>query len=289
MTRTVTTPAQNTADGYIFVASASEVYGGPPVMLILDNDGEPVYIRTTQENLFVSDFKKQTVNGVDYLTYQAGPRTAGYTFGHSYVLNKNYQLVDVWTMSTGSDLHEFLLLDNGHAILMAYVPMPFDLTPYGGPANGILVDIVLQEQDANKNVVFEWHGLDHMPIEDTHVDLNVTTPVDYLHTNAIAVDDDGNWLLSHRNFSEITKISRQTDNIIWRMGGGAGNEFTFTNDSGFYNQHNINRLENGNITLFDNGNFHSPPHSRGVEYTIDEVAKTATRVWQYPATQVNIP
>jgi hypothetical protein len=66
------------------------------------------------------------------------------------------------------------------------------------------------------------------------------------------------------------------------MGGGAGNEFTFTNDSGFYNQHNINRLENGNITLFDNGNFHSPPHSRGVEYTIDEVAKTATRVWQYP-------
>jgi hypothetical protein len=181
----------------------------------------------------------------------------------------------------GSDVHDFLLLDNGNAILMAYVPIPFDLRPYGGPENGTLIDIILQEQDPDKNVVFEWQASEHMPIEDTEVDLNTTTPVDFLHTNAIAVDSDGNWLLSHRHFSEITKIDRQTGDIIWRM-GGAGNEFTFLNDIGFFNQHDVNRLDNGHIMLFDNGNQHNPPFSRAVEYAIDEVAKTVSLVRAYP-------
>jgi hypothetical protein len=164
---------------------------------------------------------------------------------------------------------------------MAYVHIPFDFTPYGGPANGTLIDIVLQEQDAAKNVVFEWVASQHLPIEDTDQELNTTEPVDFLHTNAIEVDDDGNWLLSHRHFSEITKINRQTGDVMWRM-GGASNEFTFTNDIGFSRQHNIVRLDNGNITIFDNGNSHNPPHSRALEYTIDEVAKTVTLVWKYP-------
>ena len=87
------------------------------------------------------------------------------------------------------DTHEFLLLDNGHAIVMAYVPIPYDLTPYGGPADGTLLEIVLQEQDANKNVVFEWIGSEHMPIGDTEVDPSPTGRLDFLHTNGIEVVD----------------------------------------------------------------------------------------------------
>lgn len=284
ITTSVTTPAQNTAEGYIFVAAPGTSYDGDSAVLILDDAGQPVYIRIADDPThFVADFNKQTVQGNDYLTFHAGLLNGGYTYGSSYVLDENYNVVDTWTIDngTGADLHDFLLLENGHAILMAYVPTPFDLTPYGGPANGTLIDIVLQEQDENKNVIFEWRGIDHMPIEDTQLDLNSPGTIDFLHTNAIDVDDDGNWLLSHRNFSEITKIDRQTGEIIWRL-GGAGNEFTFTNDIGFYNQHHINRLENGNISLFDNGNYHTPPHSRAVEYDIDEINKTITRVWQYP-------
>jgi hypothetical protein len=284
MTTTVTTPAQNTGDGYIFVGATSQFYGGPSAAIILDNAGEPIYIQTFNNNFFVGDFRKQTVNGTDYLTYHAGSNTGGWTYGSSYVLNENYQIVDTWTIDNGlgSDIHELLLLDNGHAILLAYVPIPFDLSPFGGPANGTLIEIVIQEQDADKNVVFEWVGSEHMPIGDTEVNINTTDPVDFLHTNAVAVDNDGNWLLSHRNFNEITKISRQTGDIIWRM-GGAGNEFTFINDIGFYNQHNINRLDNGHLLLFDNGNGHTPPHSRMVEYIVDEVAKTVTLHEMYPA------
>ncbi|MEZ4690188.1 MAG: aryl-sulfate sulfotransferase, partial [Ignavibacteria bacterium] len=46
-------------------------------------------------------------------------------------------------------------------------------------------------------------------------------------------------------------------------------------------QHDIRRIANGNITIFDNGNFHSTLFSRAVEYQLDEVNKIATLVWEY--------
>jgi len=33
--------------------------------------------------------------------------------------------------------------------------------------------------------------------------------------------------------------------------------------------------------MFDNGDTHSPPESRAVEYRLDTLAMTATMVWQY--------
>jgi hypothetical protein len=33
--------------------------------------------------------------------------------------------------------------------------------------------------------------------------------------------------------------------------------------------------------LFDNGNYHTPPFSRAVEYSLDEINRVATLVWQY--------
>jgi hypothetical protein len=67
------------------------------------------------------------------------------------------------------------------------------------------------------------------------------------------------------------------------MGSPRG-EFTYVGEheenAPYYHarQHNIQRHANGNITLFDNGEFHTPPYSRGVEYSLDEVNKVATLV-----------
>jgi hypothetical protein len=80
---------------------------------------------------------------------------------------------------------------------------------------------------------------------------------------------------------EITKINRATGDIIWRL-GGRNNQFTFLNDSiRFSHQHDIRRLPNGNITMFDNGNFHTPPFSRAVEYRLDEQQRTTELVWEF--------
>jgi len=40
-------------------------------------------------------------------------------------------------------------------------------------------------------------------------------------------------------------------------------------------------LENGNITVFDNGNLHSPPFSRVAEYQLDEPNRLAFLIWDY--------
>ena len=65
--------------------------------------------------------------------------------------------------------------------------------------------------------------------------------------------------------------------------GSTDNDFQFVNDplNGFRNQHAVRSLGNNRYTLFDNGNLHTPPGSRAVEYEINTTAKTATLVWEY--------
>jgi hypothetical protein len=103
------------------------------------------------------------------------------------------------------------------------------------------------------------------------------------HMNAIDIDTDGNILLSCRHLSEVTKINRDTGEIIWRL-SGAHNQFTVLNDSlnGFRNQHAIRMVATNRYLLFDNGDLHSPPVSRGVEYELNLSNMTAKVVWQYP-------
>jgi hypothetical protein len=54
--------------------------------------------------------------------------------------------------------------------------------------------------------------------------------VDWTHSNAVEFDYNGHLLLSSRPLNEITKINRQTGNVMWRF-GGKYNNFTFIGDT----------------------------------------------------------
>jgi arylsulfotransferase ASST/type IX secretion system substrate protein len=168
-------------------------------------------------------------------------------------------------------------------LLMCYDSQRVDMRALvpGGDSAATVIGLIVQEIDRDKNVVFQWRSWDHFQITDaTHENL-LARQIDYVHGNAIELDTDGNLLISSRHMDEITKISRTTGEIMWRL-GGKNNQFTFLNDSaGFSHQHAIRRLANGNIILFDNGNYHTPQFSRAVEYRLDEGKKTAELVWQY--------
>jgi hypothetical protein len=189
-----------------------------------------------------------------------------------------------------TDFHEFKMLPNGHAIMMSYHTIIYDMSTVieGGKTDAQLVINIIQEQDRDKNVVFEWRNIDYIPITDSDLDLTESR-MNYGTLNAFDIDDDGNILASFRNHSEIMKISRETGEVLWRM-GSPRSEFTFVGEheenAPYYHsrQHNIRRRPNGNITLFDNGQSHMPPYSRAVEYSLDEVNKVATLVseWRYP-------
>ena len=109
--------------------------------------------------------------------------------------------------------------------------------------------------------------------------------IDFLHCNAIDIDEDGHFLISNRTISEITKIHRTTGEIIWRF-GGAQSDFTFSNDYPFSQQHCIKSLGNNKYLLYDNGNQSDTytggiKRSRGVEYELNLTNYTATKTWDY--------
>jgi hypothetical protein len=83
----------------------------------------------------------------------------------------------------------------------------------------------------------------------------------------------------------VTKINRDTGEIIWRL-GGSHSSFTFINDplNGFESQHNVATTGKNRYLVFDNGNLHAPPVSRAVEYELNLTNMTARLVWQYPKT-----
>jgi hypothetical protein len=148
----------------------------------------------------------------------------------------------------------------------------------GGSPTATVVSCLIQEVDQDNNLVWSWDSWDHTPITYTNQSLTGTF-IDYDHCNSLHYDTDGNILVSSRLLDSITKINRTTGAVMWRLGGVA-NEFTFTNDAGFALQHDARRIDNGHLTLFDNGTA-TRGYSRAVEYEIDEIGKTITRTWEY--------
>lgn len=200
------------------------------------------------------------------------------------VLDSNYQLVDQYTAANGyyTDPHEFTMYKDGHVFLIAEDPQIVDMTVYNpGYSDSCLVTgTVIQEFDDKRNLVFEWRSFDHVAFEESNQPMYYDW-FDYIHTNSIEIDSDGNIIASHRHLDQVTKIDRNTGEFIWRM-GGKENEFTFIDDTeGFNYQHDARRLANGNLTLWDNGNKHPLPHSSAKEYQLDEINKTATLVWNF--------
>lgn len=275
----ITSPANATGDGFVFLSNFSINFSqpSPSYLLIVDNQGEPVYYKGLPPNAFATDFKKQP-NG--WLTYYD---LSVFKF---LIMDSTYAFIDTIAAGNGypTDNHELRILPNGHALLMIYDRQTVDMTAYGGLADATVVGLVVQELDTNKNVVFQWRSWDHLdtiPYTDSDVDLTVSTPIDYVHGNAIEMDYDGHLLISSRHLSEIIKINRINGDVMWIL-GGKGNQFDFGTDEGFSYQHDIRRLANGHISIFDNHNLGpAPQYSRAVEYEIDEYNKTAVRVWQF--------
>ncbi len=271
------TASDSPNSGYLFLASfnTSDVGNSGNYLMIVDNNGNPVYYRNTGEGRPI-DFSLQPTGVLTYFDESTSLH---------YVMNASMDVIDSITCGNGyvNDPHELRILPDGRCFLLCddYETVDMSKVVPSGDTAAIVTGNIIQELDKYGNVVFQWRSWDHFNITDA-IGQNLQAPAtDYEHANAIEIDPDGNILLSSRHLSEITKIDVQTGDIIWRL-GGKNNQFTFVNDPiGFSYQHSIRRLPNGDITLFDDGNLHTPPFSRGVEYKLDEVNKTATLVWQY--------
>ncbi|MBN1999096.1 aryl-sulfate sulfotransferase [candidate division KSB1 bacterium] len=275
------------APGMLFV-SPTGFMSGDGYNMMIQNSGDVYYWKKITDGVPV-DFKLLP-NGL----FSYGVMTEFYPFGGGgdtefFMMDSSFNVVDRFQMGNGyvADFHEFNLLPNGNFLMVTYDLQEVDLSELaeGGHPGALVAGSIIQELDSERNVVFQWRSWDYYDVVDTYNDLS--QPIfDAIHINSLEIDDDNNLLVSTLALAEVTKINRQTGEIIWRM-GGKNNEFTFINDLDeyaplyFMYQHDVRRLDNGNILLFDGGDSELRPWSRSVEYSVDEEAKTATNVWNY--------
>lgn len=293
----VLTNEPGTAPGDVFISPKQDVFDAqlgvpmtnPQGPEILDDQGRPFFVQPVEGEYAATDFRVQEYDGQPVLTYAVGKSSGGpgHSEGEDVILNQHYQQIATVKAGNGlmADQHEFRLTDHGTALITAYKKVPYDLAPYGGSANGSVLDGVVQEIDvATGKVLFEWDSLSHVPLSASYqrvpLPIEGETPWDYFHINSVNPAGEGNLLISSRHTWTVFKVSRKTGAVIWRLGG---KESSFKQGPGvhFAWQHNAlpETGEPNTIRIFDNGNdtiLPTEPWTRILDIHVDPKAGTAT-------------
>jgi hypothetical protein len=280
---TVTHDAAPASEGDFFLAPQfGPTQNGP---MILDSQGNLVWFLPlpVSENLLVTDFQVQNLRGQPVLTWWQGTTNSGHGRGEGVIFNRDYQQIATVKAANGLDagLHEFLLSPQGDAYLTSTSPVrvPGITKP--------TIDAVVQEIDINTgNVLFEWHALDHIPLSQSYVSPKAGGYIfDPYHINSIALDRDGNLIVSMRNTSAIYKIDHRSGRIIWTLGGKASS-FKMGPGAATWGQHDAQIQPDGTLTAFDDGsglpNLPFRYDARGVRERIDTKHMLATLIRAYP-------
>ncbi|MFC2170619.1 aryl-sulfate sulfotransferase [Calditrichota bacterium] len=276
------------SEGYFYICPTNRGPrggSGENWSIIMDNDGNVKFFLKGTRNMF-------PFPDINIISVGLGRDGNGF-------MDLTYTMVDTITPANdlamdGHDIAIFGEGDDRTYWVLVKDPRPVDMSELveDGNPDAIVTGHGLQKFNAAKEVVWEWYSLDHtdqIPITDLDdPEKLLGDEFEHLHTNALWVDnEEGTVMISNRSQSDIAKIKIGADDtyadgeVIWRLGGGRGNQFEFVDDEVFLSQHDISKLDNGNILLFDDGYEDSLHYTRATEYTLDEDLLTATLVWSY--------
>ncbi len=291
-------PAGGLAGGYIFTTNFYDL-NEPPIVgqsgpLILDSRLQPVWFQPVPESVAAVNLSLQTYQGKPALAWWQGrvTNTGATETGEYVVVNQRYQTVarlkatDGWVLT----LHE-LAIRGADAWVTANKNIPIDLSKYGGAYNGALVDSAVQEYNLKTGKLLRsWDALDHIPLSEAQASLPTNGfPWDAYHINAIDLLGNGRFLVSMRNTWGVYLVDVATGDIEWTL-GGKRSDFKFGPGAAFQWQHDA-RLDGSTVTMFDDhccqltGGGTSVPAtgpSRGLVLRLDQGARTATLLAQYP-------
>jgi Arylsulfotransferase (ASST) len=286
----ITQPARGTAPGYVLMAPFSPKGSpNPDGPMIVDDRGDLVWFNPLRRGTAVTDLKVQELDGRRVLTWWEGRFALGWGYGEYPVLDESYREIARIGAANGyrADLHDLTITPEGTALVMVYDRVFADLRSVGGVRRGTVLDNVVQEIDLKTGLVlFEWHSVGRVALNDSRERPRGRESWDYFHSNSIEVDTDGNLLVSARNTCAVYKIDRTTGALIWTL-GGEESDFRLNRRTRFCFQHDARRAAPGVITLFDNSA--GPPNlrrqSRGVKLAVDERRRTVRLVeeYQHPA------
>jgi len=277
----------HTASGDLFLAPYSGVGQYGP--MILDENGGLIWFKPlSPAGARAADFQVQQYEGNPVLTWWQDPLVAnGVASAGDVIANSSYQTIADIRAGNGyqPDLHEFQITPQGTALITVYDAIDCNLSSVGGPSRGAVADTLLQEVDLRTGLVmYEWHSLDHVPLQSSYASARRTTraePFDYFHINSIAVEQDGDLLVDSRNTWAAYDVDSTTGQVRWELGGRHSN-FKMGPGAATAWQHDAREQPNGSITFFDNGAFpkaHS--QSRAIEVALSPASMTATLVRSY--------
>jgi len=235
------------------------------------------------------DFKKHVIDGNVYYSYHDQDSSAdkyglpGYAPGERVIMNSNFKEIsrisfeasDTVTKGHLIDGHDFLLIDLQHYIMSGYIKdRVYNIEGYPDGSN--VIYSYLQEVD-NGEVVWEWRSIDYpelysltvteaTPTANDFANEEVDAP-DYVHFNAMRLNDDGDLVCSFRHLDTILCLDRTTltDQIKWKLSGNA-DEFGLSDSQKTSGQHYVT-VDGDTVTAFDNHNL--TEETRIVTYTID--------------------
>ena len=215
----------------------------------------------------------------------------------------------VWSEPNNDFLHhDMIQLPNGN-YLGIIETNSLGVIPVGGwtplfqglgfQADGITIefpwvgDKLVEWHKDTKEIVWSWSVFDHYNMSDydqvggTWTEAYISLHYDWTHVNAVIYDDEESCLyISTRHLSRITKIDYPSGEVVWNMGRDMpSGDVTLGNDLGFSFQHSLQKLENGNLLTFDNGNLApefrgtEEPISRAIEIEVND--QQASITWSY--------
>ncbi|GAA3650648.1 hypothetical protein GCM10022237_08010 [Nocardioides ginsengisoli] len=262
------------------------------VAVAVDRNGVPVQLRDFGAS--VSDLKPAPHGHYTVMVRRPGPASDW------NLVELDERFADVRTSRAvglqNTDNHDVILKPDGGRLFVSYEP----------DADSSMVDAVIQEVDADGEVVYTWDSGDHLDRAET----TAGSSPDWAHINAIQLLPDGDVLASFRHLSAALRIAWSDHDgfvrgdVVWRFGGRQSSfDFVDDPDGGPCAQHTVGRLANGHLLVFDNGSGvlgANPSYcvdpldrlgptvdrvrTRVTEYALDEDAMTATlvRSWTAP-------
>ena len=243
-------------DGYIFLRQIVS----PGGQLMIDSKGTVQWFQVSDTTLF--------------RPYTPYPNSYVALYSDKVIHEISYEgdtLVELRYGENGFDrkLHHEVVKDpDGNYIALTREFLPEDLSSVGGEVldtiktNGI---IVLSPEGEKL-----WHwSLDQIyaPLEFEGIE---KYKKDWGHANALYIDDDGNYLVSWRDFDAIWKIHSQTGEVLWKV-----DHESFEDESHhFFQQHAVHRNAENEVVIFDNGTRRGRSVSRAYTFRDGEEVKT---------------
>lgn len=231
-------------------------------------NGNLMYQGMEEENPGGPMIEVKDANGKIIMKWAAG--------GNQYLkeLDDDYNIV--WQYEDPLLNHDFYPQENGNIMLTKYTQVPDELkskTKQGIPVSDdtpMWCD-KLEEIDRDGNLLWDWNSYEHLDFEK-----DVYCPVihryEWTHMNTCTVMPDGNVLGSFRTLDLICVIDKKTKKVTWRYGQGDGE---------LAQPHEPTVLENGNILVFDNGEYRRYSTKYSYSRVVEIDPKTNKIVWEY--------